>query len=83
MQPNVSQQVSINKLCPRFLQVFTVPFLPVSFENHSSVPQSKASSFTDAFGATSAFDWGCVLVKTYLILGNEQDFPLKMIFISG
>lgn len=83
MQPKVSQQVSINKLCPRFLQVFTVPFLPVSFENHSSVPQSKSFSFSDAFGATSAFDWGCVLVKTYLILGSEQDFPLKMISVSG
>lgn len=33
----VSQQVSINKPCLRLLQVFTVRFLPVSFENHSSI----------------------------------------------
>lgn len=59
-----------------------MPFLPVRFENHSSVPQSKSFSFSGAFGATSAFDCGCVLVKAYLILGSEQDFPLKMISVS-
>lgn len=37
IQTKISQQVSINMPCLRFLQVFTVHFLPVSFENHSSV----------------------------------------------
>lgn len=35
IQAKVLQQVSINKPCLRFLQVFAVRFLPVSFENHS------------------------------------------------
>lgn len=77
-QPEVSQQVSINKPCMCFLRIFTVCSLPVSLENHGSALTQQIPFFQQCV-------WYCWCIKLekhfgkiYLILKSEQDFPLKI-----